>query len=317
MSQRLCVLFLLLLVPLSSRAFQAEPTAQPRDGTKLPVTASATLSTLNGDAKEHVYDYDTPDGSRRQLSRLDWDLKDLVMVGGQLSARIHKDITINTGLWLPLTEGRGEMHNYDWLDINSTAHTDYSLSEVDVLSGYVFDVNAAYDVLRRDELTLSAVVGYKQNGWEWSDRGVYAIYQEYGPSPIALEGENYIDYEQRFRMPYLGATANVKFKRTSLSAYLTYSPLVSATDWDHHIARTIKFKETFEGGDMIGAGARVNYPVNQTWSVFGGVDYQLIDLIIGDMEAYDYSADEYFYGDDAAGIENHYFTMTLGAELRF
>ncbi len=52
------------------------------------------------------------------------------------------------------------------------------------------------------------MAGYKQDGWTWEDSGVYLLYPEYGYVPLDLDGENLINYEQEFRMPYLGASAD-------------------------------------------------------------------------------------------------------------
>ena len=308
---------LLFSLPIAASAFQAEPIAPAAESPGISISAAASAGTLNGEAKEHVFDYETADGSRRQLSRLDWDLKQIGMAGGQISARVAPKLTINGGLWLALTEGSGEMDDYDWLDLSSTEPTHYSLSEVDVTEGYAFDLNLAYDLVRRDGVIFSALAGYKQNGWTWSDRGVYLLYPEYGPYPIYLNGENLIDYEQEFKMPYIGASADFALTGFLLSAYVTYSPMVEATDWDHHIARTIKFKDTFEDGDMIGAGAEFRYPFKPTVFVIGAIDYQVIDLIVGDMEAYDYSTGETFFGEGAAGIENEYVAVTFGVGCHF
>lgn len=307
----------LSIIPLLSFAFQADPNAPAKEGSKLPVTGSFSVNLLNGDAVEHVYDYETMDGRRRQLSRLDWDLSEIFMAGGEISARVAPKVTINAGLWLALTEGSGEMDNYDWLDYASTEPTHYSLSEVDVTEGYAIDVNATVDLLQRESITLRGVAGYKQNGWTWTDRGVFALYPEFGPRPIDLEGENLIDYEQEFRIPYIGAQAAMAVQSVAVSMYANYSPIVEANDWDHHIARTIKFKESFEGGEMFGLGARADYPLSERLSAFAAIDYQVIDLIIGDMEALDYSTGEFFAEKDIAGIENEYVAFSLGLGYRF
>lgn len=308
---------LLLSVPLAVFAFQADPVAPAAESAGIPFSASFSAGLLSGEAKEHVFDYETPDGSRRQLSRLDWDLHEILMVGGQVSARLLKDFSVNGGLWLAVTEGNGEMDDYDWLDLSSTEPTHYSLSEVDVTEGYAFDINGAYEFLNRNGVTLNVLAGYKQNGWTWTDRGVYLQYPEFGPDPVYLNGENMIDYEQEFQMPYIGATASMALEKLSLSGYLSYSPMVTATDWDHHIARTIKFKDTFEGGDMIGAGAELRYPVKPTVYLLAAIDYQVIDLIVGDMEATDYSTGEFFFAEDAAGIENEYVSFSVGMGWQF
>lgn len=306
---------------MTASAFQAGVLVGPKTEPRAPLAAQFSLGVLNGDAVEHVFDYEGPGGARRNLSRLDWELKNIVMGGAQISARVTERLTLNGGLWLALSEGSGEMDDYDWLDPDSTDWTHYSLSDVDVTEGYVIDVNAGWDLLQSDNAALRVVAGYKQNGWSWEDRGVFLLYPDNGYIPYPLEGENMINYEQEFRIPYLGLGADYQAGALTFSAYLNWSPLVYANDWDHHIARNIRFKETFENGDMLGAGVDVRYQIERGFfsGVFVGasIHYQQLDLIVGDMEAVDMSTGEYYFGKDEAGIENEYTAFLLNFGFPF
>ncbi len=302
-------------------AFQAGAIAGPKDGSAVPFAGQFSLGLVNGLAKEHVYDYEAWDGSRRQLSRLDWDLKGVVMGGFNGSVRLMKKLTLNGGYWSALTEGDGEMDDYDWLDISSSDWTHYSLSDVDVTEGYIFDLNVAWDLLVTEDLTARVFAGYKQNGWSWEDHGVYLLYPEYGYIPQYQYGDNMINYEQEFRMPYLGGSAEWTWNNFTVSGNLVWSPLVAADDWDHHIARTLRFHESFEGGDMFGLGLEARYDFTQGFfnGAFCavGLDYQVVDLIVGDMEVEDYSTGETGSDTDVAGIENNYVVISVGGGVRF
>lgn len=332
-----------LAFPMAAGAFQADVIAPMEAGKAPTFGVQLSAGTLNGEAKEHVFDYETADGSRRQLSRLDWDLKNVVMGGFNGSVRplnmakgidLAHDLTFNTvngltfnvGYWTALTEGDGEMDDYDWLNTGSEEWTHYSLSDVDVTEGYLLDVNVAWDFIQWKEILTGRVfAGYKQNGWTWEDSGQYLLYPEYGYVPQALHGENMIDYEQEFRMPYAGlgldATFALKPVELTVSGRLTFSPSVEATDWDDHLARDIHFKEEFEDGEMFGFGldVRCEFVQGPLDGVFFAlaVDVQEIDLIVGDMEYYDASTGEYGGGEDVAGIENEYVVVSVGAGYRF
>ncbi len=302
--------------------FQANPIAGPMDGRGATFAVQGALGLLNGEAKEHVYDYETLGGSRRQLSRLDWDLKNVVMGGANGSVRLLGQLTLNGGLWLALTEGSGEMDDYDWLDPRTTDWTHYSLSEVDVTAGYILDLNAAWDLVADwHGLTAGVLAGYKQDGWTWEDRGVYLLYPEYGYVPQDLYGENMINYEQEFRMPYLGASADWTWNNFTLAGRLTYSPYMWATDWDDHVQRDMHYQEDFAGGDMLGLGfeARYDFAQGALKGVFlaAALDYQKIDLIVGDMEYYNGATGERGGDQDVAGIENDYLILSFGGGIRF
>ena len=322
--KKLClVLSMLALVSTPTwAAFQAGPIASPTDGKGVSLGGQVSVGVLNGEAKEHVYDYETVDGSRRQLSRLDWDLKNVVMGGGNGSMRLLNKLTLNGGVWFALTEGNdGEMDDYDWLDTTSSEWTHYSLSEVDVTQGYIVDVNAAWDLVTWNDLTARIYAGYKQNGWTWEDRGVYLLYPEYGYIPVDLDGENMINYEQEFRIPYVGGSADWALGDFTFTGYVTWSPFVSATDWDEHVARDLHFKETFDGGDLLGLGAEARYSFTQGSLkgafVSAALDYQKIDLMVGDMEVEDISTGDSGGDTDTAGIENNYLMISLGGGFQF
>ena len=323
MKKLCCILLILTLASAPAwAAFQAGAIAGPTEGKGVSFGLQGSIGVLNGEAKEHVYDYETVDGSRRQLSRLDWDLKNVVMGGGNGSVRLLNRLTLNGGIWLALTEGNdGEMDDYDWLDVTSSDWTHYSLSEVDVTEGYIVDVNAAWDLVTWNDLTARIFAGYKQDGWKWEDRGVYLLYPEYGYIPQDLDGENMINYEQEFRMPYFGGSADWAVGNFTLTGYLTWSPFVSATDWDEHVARDLHFKETFDGGDMLGLGLEGRYSFTQGSFkgafVSAALDYQKIDLIVGDMEVEDLSSGERGGDTDTAGVENNYLMISLGGGFKF
>ena len=331
-------------LPLAAWAFQADVIAPAKDGKIPSVAGQISFGLLNGEAKEHVYDYETADGSRRQLSRLDWDLKNIVMGGVNFSVRpanmvksikLNNDlafntangVTLNFGYWNALTEGDGEMEDYDWIPEymppGSTDWTHYSLSDVDVTEGYILDINVAWDFIQwKDVLTGRVFAGYKQNGWTWEDSGRYLLYPQYGYVPQDLDGENMINYEQEFRMPYLGASVDWTKGDFTVAGRLTYSPAVEATDWDEHVDRGMHYKEEFEGGDMLGFGLDVRYafsrgPLKGAF-LAAAFDVQTIDLIVGDMEMYGDETDGIVYeSEDVAGIENEYWVLSLGGGYRF
>ena len=72
---------------------------------------------------------------------------------------------------------------------------------------------------------------------------------------------------------------------------------------------------------MLGFGLDVRYafargPLKNAF-LAAAFDVQTIDLIVGDMEAYDASTGERFGDEDVAGIENEYWVLSLGGGYRF
>ena len=330
---------MMMAVPVAAWAFQADVVAP--SGGERPVAFGVQLSggMLNGKAKEHVFDNDVYPGERYQVSRLDWDIKNVAMAGfnasvrpivrgktialpGGMTLNTLNGLTFNLGFWGALTEGNGEMEDYDWLDTDSSRPTHYSLSDVDVTEGTLVDLNVAWDFVTWKDLTGRMFLGYKQNNWKWEDEVVYLLYPEdHGARDYSLSGQNGINYEQEFQMPYLGAGFDFTPGNFTISYRLTYSPYLTASDKDHHVFRDLYFEEEFEGGDMIGFGLDARYTFSQKpirgLYLSAAADYQKIGLIVGDMEFYDASTGETGGGEDVAGVENEYFIVSLGVGYQF
>jgi len=321
MKKLFIAILVLALVPVSAWAgLQAGVIAPPMEAGQISMAFQGSFGMLNGEAKEHVYDYDT--GSRRQLSRLDWDLTSILMGGANGSARMMDNLTVNGGIWLALSEGSGEMDDYDWLNPNSSDWTHYSLSDVDVTTGIILDLNVAWDLFAWDQGVARVMAGYKYNKWSWEDHGVFLLYPEYGYVPEPQYGENGIDYEQELHIPYVGGSLDWSpMSDLILSGYMIYSPIVSANDRDDHKHRTLLFTETFENGDLFGMGAEARYTLTQMGAdnlfISASLDYQVLDLMIGDMEMTDYSTGQTGGDSDVAGLENEYLTLSLGCGMSF
>ena len=311
----------LAVLPVAGWAgLQADVIAPPMKDGQISMGFEASMGMLNGEAKEHVYDYDQ--GYRRALSRLDWDLKNILMYGLNGSVRVMDKLTINGGLWAALSEGNGEMDDYDWLDPYSSDWTHYSLSDVDVTEGFLLDLNVAWDLFTWNQGCARVMAGYKYNKWAWEDHGVYLLYPEYGYVPEPQYGENGIDYEQEIHIPYVGGSVDwTPVSDLTLSGYFIYSPIVSASDRDDHKHRTLLFKETFDNGDLFGFGMEARYALTRFGAanvfVSASVDYQVLDLMIGDMEYTDYSTGETGGDSDVAGIENEYVSISIGCGVSF
>ena len=285
-----------------------DPLLEPADGKPHAFSVRGSVGLLEGEAGELVYepaiDYDY------KLSELQWDLSGIVM-GGAVFSGVSGKWGYNAGFWVPVTEGDGEMKDYDWL-VPGLDWTDYSRSDVDVESGYSFDLNANYLVFQRPGIGARVLVGYKRDYWEWTDQGQEFIYSEGGFRNYtgSFGGQNIIDYEQTFDIPYLGFNLDGKAGPLAWSAYALYSPIVSAEDRDHHILRELHFEGSFEDGDFYAVGVSGTYRLNKNMFLTGAVDFQEISEFRGD--AYIVETAESF--EDGAGISNSHvmFSAALG-----
>lgn len=278
---------------------------------------------VNGEAKEYVFVYDEElGGGRYKLSELDWEIKKVVMVGGNLTLRDGRG-TINIGYWKSLTEGDGgHVEDYDWFNPESKQWTEYSDSYADVVDASVFDMNMGWEFMHDVfGFNVRALVGYKVDEWKWSAYDGYGLYSDLDYVPYYFGDMTIGKYEQKISMPYVGSSVDWTFGGFRVSVYCTYSPYVDMDSKDQHLLRDLKIDDTFNSGDMLAGGASAKYALESGWFFTAAVDYQRIDLIVGDAEYYQYY--EYYdvmtyeeFG-DYAGASNEYLAYSLGIGKSF
>ena len=308
----------------ASAALRADVVSDQNAGVKGEVWAVQFSSGLvDGEAKEYVFIYDEEfGGGRYKLSELDWDIKRVVMVGGNLTLRDGRG-TINAGYWKALTEGDGgHIEDYDWLDPTTSHWTEYSDSSADVDDATLVDINGGWEFVQDFYgLTARVLVGYKMDDWKWSANGGYALYSDFDYVPYYFEDETICKYKQELSMPYLGGSADWKLGGFVLAAYCTFSPFVEGNTTDNHLLRSLKITDHFKDGDMLAAGASAKYAWKSGWFFTVALDYQVIDLAIGDAgyhqkyEKYDLLYYEQF--ENYAGMENEYLSLSLGVGKSF
>ncbi len=277
-----------------------------------------SIGYLNGEARELVYGQAGAD-SQYKVSELIWDLESLAMAGLSGSAVIADRFHLRAGFWTAISEGSGQMEDYDWLMYESgSPWTDWSLSDVDVTEATMFDINLAVDLYEHRGVTLRGLVGYKQDHWAWTDHGIRHIYSSDPFSPTGFRDEvaedDYstgIEYAQDFFIPYLGGEAEYRRGGLEVGLRVTYSPIVSAEDEDLHVYRELLFEESFSNGTFVGVGFHALYAFESGFFVAGGIDYQVIPEFEGDMTITDLSSGEVWDASSSAGISHESYMLSL------
>ncbi|MBL7076166.1 MAG: omptin family outer membrane protease [Kiritimatiellae bacterium] len=290
------------------------------EGSGISLSFKGSILGVGGEAREFVYagsaQGDVP--ADYKVSELIWDITALAMAGGTVSAQLGEDLRVNAGMWTGLNEGSGGMEDYDWLDPSISDWTHFSDSDVDIESAYSFDINASLDLFELGPFMVSGILGYKHDFWEWSDYGGTYIYSTSGfrDDRGSFGGENGIDYEQTFDIPYFGIQLATEGSSVRASGYFLYSPLVVAEDKDHHILRNLYFREEFDGGDYIAAGVDVTIDLSDTFFISGSVDVQIIPEFTGDLYQREGKDGEEGMVPDGAGIENSVAAIAISAGIR-
>jgi len=281
----------------------------------------ASAMYLEGQGDEYIYaGHGQSVPADYKVSELNWDLSELLMVGGVASLQLGELIRFNAGMWVGVTDGDGGMKDYDWLVPSTSDWSEYSESDVDIESAVSIDLNASMRFVDLGGVQLHGVLGYKTDYWEWSDYAGNYIYSSGGGfrnDRGSLGGVNGIDYEQTFEIPYAGIKATANTSKLHASAYFLYSPFVTADDKDHHIMRNLYFEEEFDGGDFYSYGAEATIDLSNMLFLSLAVDVQEIPEFTGDMKVKEGKNGHVQKSSDTAGIGNSLTAVSASVGIKF
>ncbi len=277
------------------------------------ITGRLGAGYLTGQSYENVYDPD----SGRKISQLNWDLSDIFMLGGGLSIQPVSWAKLNMDIWLKINDGDGDMVDYDWfVEGLDWTHRSYT-TDVDLNTGYMYDINVEFPVFALEGTEFSLFAGYKYDKWEWEATGGTYIYSTYylrdtiGTLP---DNETGITYEQWYHVPYLGIGFNAELTNVTLSGRFIASPFVQAGDKDQHHLRNLVFEEDFDNGSMIGVDLNGGYHFTSQLALMFNYHYQKYYEMKGETTITDQvTGEQYFISGDAASIEHysHLFSLTM------
>ena len=321
------------ILPFAALAgFRAAPVADYDPEKPLSLGVSANFTALAGEAREHVFSpkaealsYSKETGApysrrRHQLSRLDWDMDSVTLVGLTGSARAGR-LSFNLGGWFGCgTVDDADMNDYDWMYGDHVGWSDYSHSESELTEAWMLDANVSYDFYRDGGNAGYAFVGIRAQRWEWTADGLNDYcYAENGH--VWLHDVAHVcDYRQELAFGYLGLGGTWALDdRFSLSAYASWAPAYMGSDHDNHIAVEKDFEGDFDydDGNVYGAGVEISYLLDKGVSLTLALDWQKATLHEGDLSLWDYGEGEGEDADDSAGFENEYVALTLGINITF
>ena len=287
------------------------------ENSMLAVRLSASIENISGQSDEYVYDETTGD----KISELNWDLENIVMLGGEISVGWNDRLQFNLGGWTAVSEDSGSMVDRDWLsDVNSDwSHYSKSSNELD--HGYIVDVNLSYNFSVTENIFISPILGFRFNNWKWHDRGGEYIYSGNGGwrnYSGTFPDETGIVYEQWLYAPYLGVAVGGIYERFFINTYLKGSPWAWSEDKDQHLLRDLEFEEKVNKQRFIGAGIECGYSVTDSLSINLGLDYQKFKTAKGSTLEIDKATGErYHINGDAAGIAHHSTAVSLSVGYTF
>lgn len=269
----------------------------------------SSIGVMNGLAQEFVYN---PDGS--VLSRLDWRMDNIVMFQGGVAIQFTPRARAGLRGAFNLT-GASNMDDYDFDLLGCPpapgggllCHSSHP--ETRLRQAWMVDLYGEYDVVHRDDFSLSLIGGIKRDFYQWA-----AINGEanYSTLPLGIG----ISYEQSWTAPYVGVGFSAKRGNATFTGRLTGSLWASGYDIDDHHLTTAVFSEDYSGAAFVSADLGYKQQLRQGMALSVGYRFQKWGTAKGPTYIYDRIAGaEYFIPGDAAGASAVSHTFSLGLSI--
>ncbi|EPR35086.1 peptidase A26 omptin [Alkalidesulfovibrio alkalitolerans DSM 16529] len=266
----------------------------------VPVALEISGGYLTGESREYVYE-----GSHK-LSQLEWQLRDIYMVGANVSVGATDWLVVNVGGWMAVNDHAGRMTDYDWTQENELMWTDRSIHTAKLERGFMLDTNVQTPLHLNDHFSVVPMVGFKFDNWKWTARDGSGIYSVNGwhDTPVTFNGK-VIDYEQWYYVPYIGLSASANYEGFTLDAYARGTIYAWAEDRDNHILRSTIFKGKFTHMRYYGLGVKAGYAFTDRFSLALAYDYQKFLTTKGDVRINDRTAGDRSYEHKGGGVDHH------------
>lgn len=275
---------------------------------------AASGGILSGTSNELVY---TETG--RKYSQLDWRIKNVAIVKGEISWDAYSFLTLNTRGWTSLKPGSGHLDDYDWLSSSQkswTHHSSHPSTNVNYANEY--DLNLTAWVFQNPNAKAGVVAGYQQTRFSWTATGGSYNYNNgaiIGNFPAGKPG---IGYSQRFSMPYIGLVGHYRINNFEFNALFKFSEWGQARDNDEHYLRQRTFNEKSSNSRYYSTLVNAGYYITPGTKVFAEFAWNKYKEGKGSTQMIDNNSGKVdFFDGDAAGIANKNQTITAGLQYRF
>ena len=292
------LLSVLLVFPLPAFSAMAGMGQQlvAKEGQDLSYSAGISTTLLNGEGREFVYD---PSLNGAKMSDLRWESDKVWLLGGEASVLYKNWLTFNIGYWGRATSSPGTHTDDDWSYANGLRfQTNFSEGRCEMDKGSIFDMNVGVDIFKfyEERIKLRPFFGYKKENWKWEEHNSYLIYltdiDQFGTSGdldyatgTGLAGNSSgtgITYEQEIDFPYFGVGMDYSGGVVGVEVYALYSPWVDIEATDYHLARELKFVDSYSDAEFWSVGASVRWDVRPKLALIGSVEYEEIPNAKGD-----------------------------------
>jgi len=166
-----------------------------------------------------------------------------------------------------ITHPGGYMKDSDWIAIpKNNISTKFSYTESDAeLDAFIICLEGRLGLIRKTKVDIDFVGGYEYQNLSFEILGVRG-WQDYELSERiyfdAYPDTNVLDYEIKYKIPYLGAAVHYQaIPRLNWETLLVFSPYAQASDHDDHLLR-------FKTGDSECSGWALKAGTDLQWKIF-------------------------------------------------
>lgn len=273
---------------------------------------SGSWGYLGGKANEYVYTWDN-----EKLSELNWKIKNASVVKGEMNYDFLPWLTANVNGWTTLGQGKAVMDDYDWLYEHQSHWSHWSHSpDTSLKRAHDLDFNLRTWLLKYSQSKLGVLVGYEQNAFQFLAKGGCYQYDNGADVGCFSQGVPGIGYQQHFDTTYFGLVEDFHTPDFAVTAIVKYSPFVLSQDKDIHYMRDLTFYERGNHAQYYSASLTVGKPITQTLSLFVEGTWNQYSNSKADIEMKDNQTGWKTYFEDAAGLSNKNYVLSLGIRYR-
>ncbi|PWC19104.1 protease [Brenneria roseae subsp. roseae] len=278
------------------------------------LTGSIALGFLAGESQESIYH---PNNGGKKASELDWKINSAVILKGDVSYDILPRFSAGLRGWTTLSSGNGTMDDYDWLDNSKPGWSHWSHhAKTDLNYANEIDVNIIGWLVKAHDYKVGATFGYQRTAFSWSAYGGAFNYDNGNDIFTFPNSYKIIGYRQTYSMPYIGLIGSWRYQDFELSGLIKFSDWVEGKSNDEHYDRDLTIRNKGNNARHLSATVSAGYYIHPQTKIYAEAAYSRYEEARSGLEWKEAGSSNYFDG-DWSGLDNKYYTLSLGVQYKF
>lgn len=174
-------------------------------------------------------------------------------------------------------------------------------------------------MIKTTDYRLGAILGYQKTQFSWSGYGGYFDYDDgNGGRDVFTLPDNYkiFGYRQSYSMPYIGLVGSWRHKDTEIGGIFKFSNLVQAKSNDNHYDRDLIIRTKGSNSLHFSVVLNAGYYIMPQTKLYAEAAYTRYEESKSGMEWKEAGITSNYDG-DWSGMDNKYYTLSLGIQHSF